>query len=220
MSYVKQTWVDQEGQVRYTETTDGDYKIFTPNYEEVTTMGTPVNAVNMNHIEGGIEYCDANMVKRKSTSQATGGSTQPVYVKADGVVETCNIDVSNSRFDGQWVNDLKTLSTATTPSTYEIDLSDYLPDDNYIYEVSIYCRFHQTTSSGATVQFYSSIFNSGINYSDAIGMACANTNSTQAGVYLIIPIPSDRKLYFRIGLGKLDNYGTFAFGYRRIGTNL
>lgn len=66
MAYVKQTWVDQEGQVRYSETTDGDYKIFTPNYEEVTEIGTPVNALHMNHIEDGIEQCYTdfeNMIK-------------------------------------------------------------------------------------------------------------------------------------------------------------
>lgn len=59
MAYVKNTWVDQEGQVRYTETQDGDLKIFTPNYEEVTEIGTPVNADNMNHIENGIADNDA-----------------------------------------------------------------------------------------------------------------------------------------------------------------
>ena len=57
MAYVKNTWVDQEGQVRYTETEDGGYKIFTPNFEEVTEIGTPVNADNMNHIEDGIADC-------------------------------------------------------------------------------------------------------------------------------------------------------------------
>lgn len=66
MAYTKNTWVDQEGQVRYTETVDDGYKIFTPNYEEVTEMGTPVNALNMNHIEEGIEQCYVdfeNMIK-------------------------------------------------------------------------------------------------------------------------------------------------------------
>lgn len=61
MTYVKNTWVDQEGQVRYTETEDGSYKIFTPNYENVTEIGTPVNAVNMNHIEQGIYDCYAEI---------------------------------------------------------------------------------------------------------------------------------------------------------------
>ena len=55
MAYTKNAWVDQVGQVRYTETVDDGYKIFTPNYEEVTTMGTPVNATNMNNIENGID---------------------------------------------------------------------------------------------------------------------------------------------------------------------
>lgn len=57
MAYVKNTWVDQEGQVRYTERVDGGYKIFTPNFEQVTEIGTPVNADNMNHIEDGIADC-------------------------------------------------------------------------------------------------------------------------------------------------------------------
>ena len=61
MAYVKNTWVDQEGQVRYTETEDDGYKIFTANYEEVTQLGTPVNADNMNHIEQGIYDCYAEI---------------------------------------------------------------------------------------------------------------------------------------------------------------
>lgn len=58
MGYVKNTWVDQEGQVRYTETEDDGYKIFTANYDEVTELGTPVNATNMNHIEDGLALSD------------------------------------------------------------------------------------------------------------------------------------------------------------------
>lgn len=55
MAYVKTTWVDQEGQVRYTETEDDGYKVFTPNFEEVTELGTPVDAVHLNNIENGID---------------------------------------------------------------------------------------------------------------------------------------------------------------------
>lgn len=61
MTYVKNTWVDQEGQVRYRETQDGDFKILTPNYEQVTEIGTAVNADNMNHIEQGIYDCYAEI---------------------------------------------------------------------------------------------------------------------------------------------------------------
>ena len=56
MAYVKNNWVDREGTTRYFETVDSDgAKIFTPDYTQVTEMGTPVNADNMNHIEEGIE---------------------------------------------------------------------------------------------------------------------------------------------------------------------
>lgn len=57
MSYTKTNWVDQAGQVRYGVAPDEEEGLFiiTPNYEEVTEMGTPVNAANLNHIENGIE---------------------------------------------------------------------------------------------------------------------------------------------------------------------
>lgn len=68
MSYVKTQWEDQEGQVRYTITEDGEGSgiyILTPNYEEVDPVGTPVNADNLNHIEQGIadafDYVDTKI---------------------------------------------------------------------------------------------------------------------------------------------------------------
>ena len=55
MAYIKNNWVDREGTTRYFEAVDTDgAKIFTPDYTQVTEMGTPVNADNMNHIEEGI----------------------------------------------------------------------------------------------------------------------------------------------------------------------
>lgn len=56
MAYIKNNWVDREGTTRYFETVDDDGAlIFTPDYTQVTELGTPVNADNMNHIEEGIE---------------------------------------------------------------------------------------------------------------------------------------------------------------------
>lgn len=55
MAYIKNNWVDREGTTRYFETVDDDGAlILTPDYTQVTEMGTPVNADNMNHIEDGI----------------------------------------------------------------------------------------------------------------------------------------------------------------------
>ena len=55
MAYTPNIWVDREGTTRYFETVEKDgAKIFTPDYSQLTEIGTPVNADNMNHIEEGI----------------------------------------------------------------------------------------------------------------------------------------------------------------------
>lgn len=76
MAYVKNTWVDQAGQIRYEQTTDeDDLVILTPNYELITEIGTPVNATNMNHIEDGIADCDTAIGQKvsKTGDTMTGG---------------------------------------------------------------------------------------------------------------------------------------------------
>lgn len=88
MSYTKTNWVDQAGQVRYGVAPDEEDGLFiiTPNYEEVTEMGTPVNAANLNHIENGIEdafeYVDteiaeleAQVVKLADAQTISGAKT-------------------------------------------------------------------------------------------------------------------------------------------------
>ena len=60
MSYTKNTWVDQdvERPKTYEVTNNQDGSItLTDSFGLVTELGTPVNAVNMNHIEDGIDGC-------------------------------------------------------------------------------------------------------------------------------------------------------------------
>lgn len=105
MAYTKNTWVDQVGQVRYTESEDDGYKIFTPNYEEVTEMGTPVNALNMNHIEDGIESCHIKVDGLLETLYPIGS----IYI---GVMTTCPL----ASLFGTWtlIGAGLTLQQATT----------------------------------------------------------------------------------------------------------
>jgi len=89
MSYTKNTWVDQAGQVKYTKTDDGSYWILTPNYEDVTEMGTPVNADNLNHIEDGI--ADAyDYVNTQITAML--GALYPVGSIYIGTQATCPLE--------------------------------------------------------------------------------------------------------------------------------
>ena len=60
MSYTKNTWIDQdvERPKTYEVTNNQDGSItLTDSFGLVTELGTPVNAVNMNHIEDGIDGC-------------------------------------------------------------------------------------------------------------------------------------------------------------------
>ena len=96
MAYVKNTWVDQAGQIRYEQTTDeDDLIILTPNYELITEIGTPVNATNMNHIEDGIADCDTAIGQKVSKS---------------GDTMTGNLNFSNS---GQNTISLNGISTSS-----------------------------------------------------------------------------------------------------------
>lgn len=60
MAYIKNTWVDQdvERPKTYEVTNNQDGSItLTDSFGLVTELGTPVNALNMNHIEDGIDGC-------------------------------------------------------------------------------------------------------------------------------------------------------------------
>lgn len=60
MAYIKNTWVDQdvERPKTYEVTNNQDGSItLTDSFGLVQELGTPVNAVNMNHIEDGIDGC-------------------------------------------------------------------------------------------------------------------------------------------------------------------
>lgn len=94
MAYIKNTWVDQEGQVRYRETQDGDFKILTPNYEQVTEIGTPVNADNMNHIEDGIADNDTAITTINSKIPNNASSTNKMVTQLD-LDTKADVDLSN-----------------------------------------------------------------------------------------------------------------------------
>ena len=114
MAYVKNTWVDQAGQVRYTETEDDGYKIFTANYEEVTEIGTPVNATNMNHIEDGIGACDTAITSL--TSQVTA-------LDSSVVKKTGNQTISDTKTFTGTIKVPNTATTGTAVSTQAISKS-------------------------------------------------------------------------------------------------
>ena len=152
MSYIKQTWVDQEGQVRYSETTDGDYKIFTPNYEEVTEIGTPVNALHMNHIEDGIAQCYTdfeNMIK----------AIYPVGAIYIGMTQTCPL----ASLFGTW-----------TKISYGLTLQQ--ADSNHAVGTEIQAGLPNIKGTFPTIEGADKCYNLD-NYGDAVYIYRSNNSS-------------------------------------------
>ena len=118
--------------------------------------------------------------------------------------------------DGQWVANNITLSTATAIGTYIIDLSEYLPSDNFDYEVFFSIEGETATNAQGTDTF---------NYVETVeGFRLGERKDVhyQTGIYLngVLPIKKEnRRVTFGIGGVAMQSNSLSAIGYRRLGTN-
>lgn len=146
---------------------------------------------------------------------SVGGIAEPIYVDAYGNAKSTNLSIANERFDGQWVSKQMTLSTATAVGTYEIDLSDYLPNDNYNYEVQFIHTGGKSDTSGSL---------NGTIYSDLFPI-CQNALTIRLSTYTRgsscgVILPVKQKVHMQIYQSVKDaNLTLVAIGYRRIGIN-
>lgn len=98
MAYEKNIWVDRQGVTRYFETVDDDGAlIFTPDYAQVTEIGTPVNADNMNHIEEGIAENSQLLTQKVSkTGDTMTGALTIEMVTPHQVFKSTNMTINDS----------------------------------------------------------------------------------------------------------------------------
>lgn len=114
--------------------------------------------------------------------------------------------------DGQWVSSALQLTTSTSSGTQIIDLSDYLPNDGYNYEVLINVFVAKNDSTTACVVN----IDSDITPNFRVGLA--NSNGVYSTNTFNLPIGNQRIL----NVSKSEACNTFdlsVFGYRRLGTN-
>ena len=129
-----------------------------------------------------------------------------------------NTDLSNLSdsgkkvIDGQWVAKEQELSTATAVGTYTIDLSSYLPNDNYNYEIIIGVNYYTSNSTDFNVFITTSIISN-------MPIARGNLDARKARYTQIIPTGFDRVATLTINDNKMNVLSLIALGYRRIGTN-
>lgn len=142
----------------------------------------------------------------QSALQQTAGINAEMFNgKAD--VNLNNISSSVKAIDGQWVISTTTLSTATAVGTYTIDLSSYLPNDNYSYEVIF--SFEDCLCSKSTL--------GQIKMNNIICITC-NTDSRRGCNCFIYPVV-ERSITMQIIDAAYNRNNFRVHGYRRIGTN-
>ena len=142
-----------------------------------------------------------------------------------------NTDLSNLSdsgkkvIDGQWVAKTQTLSTATAVGTYEIDLSTYLPNDNYNYDINVhFAGYRNSGDTNSNISISSEPINTVYDLnnlpSSMFAFSSFDGNHAECGNFsAILHIGTNRKFYFNIVQAALKMGGLYAYAYRRIGTN-
>ena len=135
------------------------------------------------------------------------------YFGADKLKVDCsNLSETGKKvFDGQWVSKRQTITTALS-GTVEVDLSEYLPNDGYNYELMM-TYTAQSASGQVSTLITSSIITT-------VGLwSYTSQDKTKVSGQYSIAVGSDRKLKISIIGGSFLGHDIFACAYRRLGTN-
>ena len=166
-------------------------------------------------------------VYNSSNNSILAGSIQKEYTRqqSDDIQFRSTLTDNNSnafnivQADGQWVHSQRVLGTSTAKNTYTVDISSYLPNDSYQYEVMINLRVYSNSSNAGNVYVYSDIWKKTPTTGNPVGQGGAGGSSRQIGNTFILPVGTARQIYYEIGSYAVSNVSLLAWGYRRIGTN-
>lgn len=133
------------------------------------------------------------------------------------------VDIGGDLLDGQWVAssflaaDNISISAGTATA---LDLSNCIPDDNYSYEILVWCSGRTGTTSGNTVSLRVGT-SSTANQNPAIARQVTRTASYMlAGGSSKVIVGTNRTIYVvNTGSATATNVRVYVRAYRRIGTN-
>lgn len=142
------------------------------------------------------------------------------YLIKDSSIEeqlTNKVDINSKVIDGQWVNKPIVLSTSTATGTYNLDLSSYLPNDNYKYDVIFNIKVFRNAVGSSYVYFYTNTINTPTEH--GYNIVDIGENSRGASNRFIYPIDIDRQVKLVITTNAMLELSLTAIAYRRLGTN-
>ena len=132
------------------------------------------------------------------------------------------INIGGDNFDGQWIYkgycpyEWTSLASGTTKA---VDISSYIPNDGYAYELMVYAWINTGTTSGNAAEVYV-----GTDLTDYMMLCRANTRAASSvstsGVNKIVISGKSRTLNILNGAGATSGSGrVWLSAYRRLGTN-
>ena len=133
------------------------------------------------------------------------------------------VNINSDVIDGQWnvVSDYPYIFTATAVGDYTLDISDYLPNDNYVYEVMLRCYGYNSSATDKRVWVGTDlmpIIDTGEASMAPFGVL-VDSDRTKYIVNTINFVTLNRTVFVRIFGGALNEANVRLFAYRRIGTN-
>lgn len=197
-----------------------DSSVWSYEYTAIPTTNYAVTHTPQTSVGSGTKLVYVDSIGKATESTSTiGGSSTPVYLNA-GTITSTGLSIASSRFDGQWVYNFLSGSSATAVGTVTIDLSSYLPSDSYRYEVLINLCLYSNPSSGSTDVFlWSDVFQNTYTGQDE-RVARGNANSRASENRFTMPVGTGRWIKRQIkDKAATVNCNVSFWGYRRIGTN-
>ena len=191
----------------YTESETVPSENYTLWYKPSENKMYRVNSSGVNSVQNEIPIYEFD---RDSNGRVINFSTKPILKIPTNV-------------DGQWIYSNQTLASsvsAPTSGTVEYDLSTYLPNDSYNYEVLVtgFCICGSSAGNLTRISLFSDIITSNT-------FLCGNKTSSGTNIArgygtLIMPIGTGRKLKQASYNDNTGTHSIYLMGYRRIGTNI
>ena len=128
------------------------------------------------------------------------------------------IKANKTDVDGQWVTKKLDLMLSFPASSTSFDLSEYLPNDGYIYEVMISGHGATSATSGKYISIFA--FSDILLESTCIFRAITRTSSTAFGGGTVV-IPAQKTItIYNAGEASSGTNELKLVAYRRLGTNI
>ena len=191
---------------------------------DIPSIGdTFITGVTTDPTKSGIETSDSDLYLYFYVGETVQNAN---LINAGRIEEKLSNYTTHNMVDGQWIRKYKKLSTATAIGNYTLDLSDYLPNDGYAYEINMNIYVSRSDSSGTNTGAF--IYNASLGMTGSTGdsedyfaMAIADgSHMAQEVSSGIAIVTQNRKLNVSIANYSPSVCYVSAVAYRRIGTNV